>query len=142
MFVVWIYCCLFMEFRHKPLRRITDGYWYYRARAPIFGSSSLLLQLMINLFNFYMKLMHCTTQPAKQNSYFFQYGGGLTLRIFLRSKWLLDLPDLGIFLGILDFFNGKNNILPKCLFLLKKWFLDHVLFFFHTRWVGWVGLGK
>ena len=57
---------------------------------------------------------------SKAELLFFQYEGGLTLRIFLRSKWLLDLPDLGIFLGILDFFNGKNNILPKCLFLLKK----------------------
>ena len=28
--------------------------------------------------------------------YCFQYGGGLTLRIFLRTKWLLDLPDLEI----------------------------------------------
>ena len=46
-------------------------------------------------------------------------GGGLTLRIFLRSKRLLDLPDLEILLSILDFFNGKNNLLPKCLFLLK-----------------------
>ena len=31
----------------------------------------------------------------------FPIWGGLTLRIFLRSKWLLDLPDL-------DFFNGKK----------------------------------
>ena len=35
-------------------------------------------------------------------------GVGLVLRIFLRSKWLLDLPNLDIFLSILNFFNGKK----------------------------------
>ena len=39
---------------------------------------------------------HTSAEIAKKNTYFFQYGGGLTLRIFLRSKWLLDLPDLEI----------------------------------------------
>ena len=41
-------------------------------------------------------------------TYFFHMAGGLTLKIFLRSKRLLDLPDLEIFLSILDFFNGKK----------------------------------
>ena len=40
----------------------------------------------------------------KSNLLFFNMGGGLILRIFLTSKWLLDLPDL----EILDFFNGKK----------------------------------
>ena len=43
-------------------------------------------------------------------------GGGLTLRIFLRSKWLLDLPDLEIFLSIFDFFNGKIFFAKKLIF--------------------------
>ena len=41
-------------------------------------------------------------------TYFFQYGGSLTFKIFLRSKWQLELPDLEIFLSILDFFNRKK----------------------------------
>ena len=53
----------------------------------------------------------CIKSPkySFKSNLFFSYGGwGLTLRIFLRSKWLLDLPDLEIFLSILDFFNGKK----------------------------------
>ena len=45
-------------------------------------------------------------------------GGGLTLRIFLRTKRLLDLPDLEIFKSIFVFFNGENNNVPKCVLLL------------------------
>ena len=45
--------------------------------------------------------------------------GGLTLKIFLEFKWILDQTDLEIFLSILDFFNRKNDFWPKCLFLLK-----------------------
>ena len=38
---------------------------------------------------------------------------------------------------------GKNNFLPKCLFLLKNDFLTMLfLFFFHTKQVGWLGLEK
>ena len=47
-------------------------------------------------------------------------GGGLTLRIFLRSQWLLDLPDLEFFLSILDFFNGKKYFFAKMLIFAKK----------------------
>ena len=43
---------------------------------------------------------------------FFNIGGGQTFRIFLRSKWLLDLPDLEI---IMDFFNGKKYFFAKML---------------------------
>ena len=53
----------------------------------------------------------CIKSPkySFKSNLFFSYGGwGLTLRIFLRSKWLLDLPDLEIFLSIFDFFNGKK----------------------------------
>ena len=45
-------------------------------------------------------------------------GGGLILRIFLRSKWLLDLPDLEIFLSIMDFFNGKKSFFAKTSLLM------------------------
>ena len=40
---------------------------------------------------------------------------GLTLKFFLRYKWLLDLPDLEIFLSIFDFFNGKKLFFAKML---------------------------
>ena len=53
----------------------------------------------------------CIKSPkySFKSNLFFSYGGwGLTLRIILRSKWLLDLPDLEIFLSIFDFFNGKK----------------------------------
>ena len=63
-------------------------------------------------------------------------GGGLTLRIFLGSKRLLDLPDLEIF-WIWTFSMGKNKFLPKCLFLLKNDFWTMLFyFFFQNRWVG------
>ena len=42
----------------------------------------------------------CIKSPkySFKSNLFFSYGGwGLTLRIFLRSKWLLDLPDLEFF---------------------------------------------
>ena len=38
---------------------------------------------------------------------------------------------------------GKNNFLPKCLFLLKNDFETMLfLFFFYTKRVGWVGFEK
>ena len=69
-----------------------------------------------------------------------QYGGGLTLEIFLRSKWLLGLPDLENFLSILAFFNGKKYFLPKCLILLKNDFYAMLFLFFSMlgNWGGWV----
>ena len=71
-------------------------------------------------------------------------GGSVTLRIFLRSNWLLDLPDLIIFFYVLWTFSmGKNNFLPKYLFLLKNYFQTMLfLFFFRTLWVGSVGFEK
>ena len=67
----------------------------------------------------------------------FNMGGGLILRIFLTSEWLLDLPDLEIFW---TFSIGKNNFLPKCLFLLKNDFQTMLFLFFSIlgEWVGWV----
>jgi len=64
------------------------------------------------VWNFFHKnmVLKCLKLPkySFESNLFFQYGVGLTLKIYLRSKWLLDLPDLGIFLSILDFLNGKN----------------------------------
>ena len=45
--------------------------------------------------------------------------GGMTLKIFLKFKWILDQTYLEIFLSILDIFKRKNNFWPKCLFLVK-----------------------
>ena len=46
---------------------------------------------------------------------FFNIGGGQTFRIFLRSKWLLDLLDLPDLEIIMDFFNGKKYFFAKML---------------------------
>ena len=57
---------------------------------------------------------------------------------WVRSKWLLDLPDLEILQSILDFFNGKNNVSPNCLFLLKNDFQTVLFFSILGEWSGWV----
>ena len=58
------------------------------------------------------------------------------IKIFQRSKWQLDLPDLEIWTSTM----GKNNFLPKCLFLLKNDFKTMLFLFFSTlcEWGVWV----
>ena len=75
--------------------------------------------------------------PLKQ-TYFFHMGWGLTLRIFLIFQ---IQQDFEIFLSILGFFNGKKIFFAKILNIAKKWFLDHVFFYFFSalcEWGGWV----
>ena len=73
----------------------------------------------------------------------FHIGGGLSLRIFLRSKWLLDLPDLEIFLSIFGLFQREKIIFcQNAYFCLKMIFRPCYFYFFHTLRVGWVGFEK
>ena len=74
-------------------------------------------------------------------------GGGLTLRIFLRFHWLLDLPDLELFVVfILKYFGlfqwEKIIFCQNAYFGLKMIFRPCYFYFFsHTKQVGWVGFG-
>ena len=89
----------------------------------------------------------CIKSPkySFKSNLFFSYGrGSLKLRIFLRSKWLLDLPDLEMFLSILDFFNGKKIIFcQNTYFCLKMIFGPCYFYYFFPHFVsGWVGFEK
>ena len=67
-------------------------------------------------------------------------GGGLTLRIFLRTKRLLDLPDLEIYFGL---FQWEKIIFCQNAYFCLKMILDHVFFYFFSALrVGWVGFEK
>ena len=65
-------------------------------------------------------VLACVPGNKEIKSNLFFHMGGLTLRIFLRSKWLLDLLNLEIFKVFLTFSMGKNNFLPKYLLSLNK----------------------
>ena len=76
-----------------------------------------------------------------QATYFLNMGGSLMLRIFLRSKWLLELPDLEIFLSTLDFFQREKIIFcQNAYFCLKMIFRPCYFYFFSilSKWGGWV----
>ena len=52
------------------------------------------------------------------------------IRIYLRSKWLLELPDLEIFLSTLDFFQREKIIFcQNAYFCLKMIFRPCFIFF-------------
>ena len=86
--------CKYTIFTTNIIRRL--GSWISKQCGCIF-----LQRDAIFLADFHFFLFHFL-------HIFFSWGGGLTLRIFLTSEWLLDLPDLEIFLSILNFFNGKK----------------------------------